>query len=176
MTSRRIPYGRCSFVPPEGFVVVEKASSPVATSSGCSQCGDTVKEAVSITLTKTAAYTGAPDYSENPEDMNPDAYPVSITIVTLSKSVSPWDYLHETSSVLRVCLNDFTLHFCGKDRIGEYEAAWSQCSFQSNFRIFLLTFAWIADGEFVTATMTVTDSGVGKGWKDLRRFVESVRL
>lgn len=176
MTSRRIQYGRCSFVPPEGFVLVEKASSPGATSPGCSHCGEAAKEPVSITLAGTAAYTGAPDYSKNPEDMNPDAYPVSITLVTLSKSVSPWDYLHETSSALRECLNDFAMHFCGKDRIGEYEAAWTQCSFQSNFRIFLLTFAWIADGELVAATMTVTDSGVGKGWKNLHRFVESVRL
>jgi hypothetical protein len=39
-----------------------------------------------------------------------------------------------------------------------------------------LHFAWLANAVLVTATMTVTESGLEKGWADLRNFVESVTI
>jgi hypothetical protein len=44
------------------------------------------------------------------------------------------------------------------------------------FRIYRLNCAWFAEKELVVSTLMVTEPGVERGWNDLRRFVESVRL
>ena len=175
---RRIQYGRCSFVLPEGFEIQEKASFTGANSSTCGHCTEKGDMPVSLTLNRTAAHPGLPNESEHPEQINPDAYPVSITLITRKAfyNAGVLDYLNEASRVLQKNLKDFEIHYCTEDNVGDYPAARAQCSFQSNFRLFLLSLAWLIDGEIATSTMRVPHSGVKKGWDNLRGFVESVRL
>jgi hypothetical protein len=106
------------------------------------------------------------------------AYPVSITLTSRLTSgvVTPRDHLQETGNALAQCLDGFELHFCRQECIGTYPAARSQHSFQSNFQLYHLNFAWCIDSELLTATLTAPEMGVKKGWKDLRGFVESVGL
>jgi hypothetical protein len=178
MTSRRIHYGRCSFVPPHGFVLQKGASLEHPPSSNHIQCFGKEQASVCITLTSSAVHHDVPDFSESPEDMNPDAYPATLILTTLlaQQSVSPLDHLRHTAEVLKGHFEGFRMDFCEKDIVGEFPAARSQGSFVTNFRIFRLNYAWAVNGMLFTSEMTLTESGVEKGWTDLRKFVESVSL
>ena len=178
MHSRQIQCGRCSFVLPEGFIVQERASYVNEHPSGSMHGIHGAKVPICITLTSTAVHPGAPVFSLRPEDMNPDAYPVNITLTTLMapSDVQPLDHLRKTADVLRRYYKGFEVSFCKRSRVGEYPAARAQCSFVTNFKIFQLSIVWLVDKELVTCTMMVPESGVEKGWKDLRKFVDSIRL
>jgi hypothetical protein len=119
-----------------------------------------------------------PDFSESPKDMNPDAYPVTLTLNTFVAhfTVSALDYLHSAGEELAKHFTGFQTDFCQEDRVSEFLAACSQCSYVTNFRIYQLQFAWLVNSMLVTAAMTVTESGVERGWVDLRSFVESVTI
>ena len=177
MTSKRIQVGRCSFIPPEGFVVQTEASITSPHPSGYMTCTDGTTP-ICITLTSTKVYPDVPDFSNCPEDMNPVAYPVSITLTTFLAhgNACPMDHLRKTDQVLQGHFKNFKIGFYKKYMVGKYQAVRSQCSFVTNFRIFRLNFAWLAEKELVVSSMMVTESGVEKGWNDLRRFVESVHL
>lgn len=177
MTSKRIQVGRCSFIPPEGFVVQKEASITSPHPSGYMTCTDGTTP-VCITLTSTKVYPDVPDFSNCPEDMNPVAYPVSITLTTFMAhgNAYPMDHLRKTDQVLQGHFKNFKISFYKKYMVGKYQAALSQCSFVTNFRIYRLNCAWFAEKELFVSTMMVTEPGVERGWNDLRRFVESVRL
>jgi hypothetical protein len=119
-----------------------------------------------------------PDFSESPEDMNPDAYTVTLTLNTFVAhfAASALDYLRDAGEELKKHFTDFHIDFCHEDTVGKYPAARSQFSYLTNFKIFQLQFAWLANAVLITTTMTVTESGLEKGWGDLRDFVESVRF
>ena len=178
MNPQRIQHGRCSFVLPEGFIVQERASYVNAHPSCSGHCIDDVKLPVCITLTSTAVHPNVPVFSLLPEDMNPDAYPVHITLTSLfvPNDACPFDHLRQTADVLRGYYRGFEVSFCKRSRVGEYPAARAQCSFITNFKIFQLIIVWLVDVELVTCTMMVPVSGVEKGWKKLRRLVDSIRL
>jgi hypothetical protein len=141
-------------------------------------CIEGGKMPVCITLTSTAVHPDEPVFSLLPEDMNPDAYPVSITLTSLMAphNARPLDHLRKTADVLRRYYKGFEVSYCKKTRVGEYSAARAQHSFVTNFKIFQLIIVWLADKELVTCSMMVSESGVKKGWKEMRRFVDSIRL
>jgi hypothetical protein len=178
MGTRRIEYGDCSFVPPEGFVVQEEASYFSSDTSTGAELVDRRKSPLCITLASTAVYPDVPDFSESPADMNPDAYPVTLTLNTFVAhfTASALDYSRNAGEELKKHFTDFQTDFCQEDTVGEFPAARSQFSYLTNFRIFQLQFAWLANAVLVTTTMTVTESGLEKGWTDLKNFVESVYL
>ncbi len=177
MTSKRIHVDRCSFIPPEGFVVQKEGSLTSPHPSGYMICTDGTTP-ICITLTSTKVYPDVPYFSNCPEDMNPVAYPVSITLTTFMahSNARPMDHLCKTDQVLQRHFKNYKIDFYKKYMTGKYQAARSQCSFVTNFRIFRLNFAWLAEKELVVSTMMVTETGVQKGWNDLRKFVESVSL
>lgn len=178
MTAQRIQFGGCSFIPPEGYAVQEEVSLPGPTVSNCSHCINKTKPSVSITLIGTTVYPDVPDYSESPADMNPDAYPPTLTLSTIPESpnVPPLDYLRSTGEVLKGYLEGFKTDYCITDVVADLPAASSQEYFSTNFRIFRLNIGWVINGTLLISTMTTTESGVDKGWIDMRRFVESVKL
>ncbi|NIR18092.1 MAG: hypothetical protein GWN86_31025 [Desulfobacterales bacterium] len=178
MSSQRVQYGYCSFVPPEGFVIQDKASFVGSDSVNGAELLDGRKSPLCITLSSTAVHPDVLDFSESPEDMNPDAYPVTLTLNTFVAhfTASALDYLRNASEELKKHFTDFRTDFCQETTVGEFPAARSQFSYVTNFRIFQLHYAWLADAVLVTTTMTVTESGVEKGWADLRNFVESVTI
>jgi hypothetical protein len=178
MMSRQIQYGRCSFVLPDGFIVQERASHVHEHPPGFLYYIDGAKVPICITLTSTAVHHGSPVFSLLPEDMNPDAYPVSLTLTSLMvpHDACPFHYLRKTADVLRGYYRGFEVSFCKRTRVGGYPAARAQCSFVTNFKIFQLHIVWLVEKELVTCTMLVSESGVEKGWKKLRRFVDSIRL
>jgi hypothetical protein len=177
MGGRRVQYGCCSFVPPDGFVFQEKASFGRSDTSTGEELFHRGKPPLCVTLTSTAVHPDVADFSESPEDMNPHAYPASLTLNTLvAHAASALDYLRNTGEVLKKHFPNFQIDFCMEDRVGEFPAARAQFSFVTNFRIFQLHFVWFANRALVTTTMTVTESGVEKGWGDLRSFVESVTI
>ena len=178
MNGRRIQYGCCSFVPPGGFVFQEKASFGRSDTSIGEELFQRRKSPLCVTLTSTAVHPDVVDFSESPEDMNPDTYPATLTLNTLVAqfTASALDYLRNTGDVLKKHFANFQTDFCTEDRVGKFPAARAQFSFVTNFRIFQLHFVWIANAVLVTATMTVAESGVEKGWADLRSFVESVTI
>ena len=176
MDTRQVKYGGCSFVPPEGFVIQEEASYFSSDASTGAELVDRRKSPLCITLAGTAVYPDVPDFSESPADMNPDAYPVTLTLNTFVAhfTASALDYLRNAGEELKKHFTDFQIDFCQEDTVGGFPAARSQFSYLTNFRIFQLQFAWLVNAMLVTTTMTVTESGVQKGWDDLRKFVESV--
>lgn len=178
MGGRLIEYGGCSFVSPEGFVIQEEASYVSSDTSTELELFDRRKSPLCITLASTAVYPDVPDFSESPEDMNPDAYPVTLTLNTFVAhfTASALDYLRNAGEELKKHFTDFRTDFCQETTVGEFPAARSQFSYVTNFKIFQLHYAWLADAVLVTTTMTVTESGVEKGWADLRNFVESVTI
>ncbi len=178
MGTRRVEYGGCSFVPPEGFVVQEEASYFSSDTSTGAELVDRRKSPLCITLASTAVYPDVPDFSESPEDMAPDAYPVTLTLNTFVAhfTASALDYLRHTGEELEKHFTDFQTDFCEEATVGELPAARAQYSLLTNFRIFQLHYAWLVHSVLVTVTMTVTESEVEKGWSDLRAFVESVRF
>lgn len=178
MTARRIRFGGCSFIPPEGFSLQEKASIVHSDASCCRDRILQTKPTVSITLINTVTHPDVPDYSESPEDMNPDAYPPTLTLSTVPGhgNASPLNYLRNTGEVLKSHFKDFKEDFCRNEMLGKFPAACSQESFLTNFRIFRLNFAWLINEILMTSTMTVTESKVEKGWTDLRKFVASVQF
>ena len=178
MSSRRVQYGYCFFVPPEGFVIQNEASSGGSDSSTSAKLLDGKKSPLCITLSSTAVHPEVPDFSESAADMNPDVYPVSLTLNTFVAhfAVSALDYLRRASEEFQKHFAGFQIDFCDADTVGEFPAARAQVSYVSNFRIYQLHLAWLVNAMLVTATMTVTESGVEKGWADLRGFVESVTI
>ena len=178
MSAPRIRVAGCSFISPEGFIFQEKAS---AASSYAINFGDhihKIKPNVSITLIKPVVYPDLPDYSESHEDMNPDAYPSTLTLTTQpwERSVSPLHHLRNTRDVLKTHLEGFKSDFCRNHVFGTFPAACSQESFLTNFRIYLLNIAWLINAILATSTMIVTESAVETGWTHLRRFVNSVEF
>ena len=178
MSSQRVQYGYCSFVPPQGFVIQNEASFGGSDSANGAKLLNGRKSPLCITLSSTAVHPEVPDFSESPEDMTPDAYPVTLTLNTFVAhfAASALDYSRNAGAELKKHFTDFQTDFCEEDRVDEFPAARSQFSYLTNFRIFQLQFAWLANAVLVTTTMTVTESGVEKGWGDLRTFVESVRF
>ena len=178
MGARRVEYGGCSFVPPDGFVIQEEASFGRSSASVSEEFVPRTKSPFSVTLTSTAVHPDVVDFSESPEDMNPDAFPTTLTLNAFVAHFtgSALDYLHNTGEVLKKHFKNFQTDFCKEDKIGGLAAARAQCSYLTNFRIFQLHFAWRVSAVLVTATMTVPESGVVKGWADLRTFVESVTI
>jgi hypothetical protein len=178
MGGRRIEYGGCSFIPPEGFIIQEEASYVSSDTSTGAELFGRRKSPLCITLTSTAVHPEVVDFSESPDDMNPDAYPVTLTLNTFVAyfTVSALDYLRRASEELEKHFADFRTDFCKDDTVGEFPAARAQFSHVSNFRIYQLHFAWLVNAMLVTATMTVTESGSARGWTDLRNFVESVTI
>ncbi len=177
MTCRRLQYGRCSFVPPKGFALVKGASSQGLASAGCHHNLSRQQTPLALSLTKRAINVAFPPYSRRPEDLKLEAYPVSITLTILpAAGNSPLAYLEEGSKAFQAHLHDLQVHFCRGEQFGKYSAACSQYSFRTTFNIFLLNFCWLLKQELITATMTVTESGVEKGWMELRSFVATVKL
>ena len=178
MNQHRIRYGRCSFVLPDGFIVQERASRVNAQPSGSLYCIDGAKAPVCITLTSTNLHPRAPVFSLLSEDMNPDAYPASITLTSrmAPTDACPFDHLRKTADVFQSHYKGFEVGFCQRSRVGEYPAARAQYSFITNFKIFQLLIVWLVDRELVTCAMMVSESGVEKGWKELEGFVDSIRL
>jgi hypothetical protein len=178
MGARRVQYGGCSFVQPHGFVIQEEASFGRSDTPIGAEFVQRRKSPLCVTLTSTAVHPDVADFSESPEDMNPDAYPATLTLNTFVAhfTASAPDYLRNTGEVLKKHFKSFQTDFCEEDKVGGFPAARAQCSYVTNFRIFQLHFAWLANAVLVTATMTVTESGVEKGWADLRSFVESVTI
>ena len=178
MGGRRVQYGYCSFVPPGGFVVQEEASFGRPDTAIGAEFVQRRKSPLCVTLTSTAVHPDVVDFSESPEDMNPDAFPTTLTLNAFVAHFtgSALDYLHNTGEVLKKHFKNFQTDFCKEDKIGGLAAARAQCSYLTNFRIFQLHFAWRVSAVLVTATMTVPESGVVKGWADLRTFVESVTI
>lgn len=178
MAVRRIEYGGCSFVPPEGFVIQEEASYVSSDTSTGAEVFDRRKSPLCITLASTAVYPDVPDFSESPKDMNPDAYPVTLTLNTFVAhfTASALDYLRNTGAELEKHFSAFRTDFCEETTVGEFPAARAQYSLVTNFRIFQLHYAWLVNSVLVTATMTVTESGSARGWTDLQNFVESVTI
>ncbi len=178
MITQRIQYGRCSFVLPDGFIVQERASYVHEHPSGSLHGIQGAKVPICITLTSAAVHPGVPVFSLLPEDMNPDAYPVNITLTSIMApwNAQPLNHLRTTADVLRKYYKGFEVGFCKRSRVGEYPAARAQCSFITNFKIFQLFIVWLVDVELVTCTMMVPESGVEKGWKAVQGFVDSVRL
>jgi hypothetical protein len=176
MGARRVQYGGCSFVPPEGFILQEEASFGKTNAFIGKEFVKGRKSPLCVTLSSTAVHPDVVDFSESPEDMNPDAYPATITLNAFVAhfTASALDYLRNTGQVLKKHFKNFQTDFCKEDRVSGLPAAQAQCSYLTNFRIFQLHFAWLANAVLVTATMTVTESGVEKGWADLRAFVETV--
>ncbi|MCG6916919.1 MAG: hypothetical protein LJE89_05150, partial [Deltaproteobacteria bacterium] len=82
MGARRVRYGGCSFVQPDGFVIQEEASFGSADTFSDSDFVEKRKSPLSITLISTAVHPDVVGFSESPEDMNPDAYPVTLTLNT----------------------------------------------------------------------------------------------
>lgn len=178
MKPERVKYGRCTFHLPDGFAILHEASHPHSGSSGCIHDKTSKKVPLYITLTRTAVHPGVPDISESPEDMCPEAYPASITLTTNTSMIHgrPLEHLRRTEQMLQRYFNDFKIDFCENDTVGAFAAARAQSFFVTNFRLFRLNFAWLADQDMATATMTVAESGTEKGWIDLRRFIESIRF
>lgn len=178
MNPKRIQYGRCSFVLPAGFIVQEGASRVNAHPGGSLHSIVGAKAPVCIALTSTNLHPGTPVFSLLSEDMNPDAYPVSITLTSrmMPTDACPLNHVRKTVDVLREHYKGFEVGFCQRNKVVDYPAARAQCSFVTNFKIFQLLIVWIVDKELVTCTMMVSESGVEKGWKDLERFVDSIRL
>ena len=178
MNSKRIQYGRCTFILPDGFVIQHEASHISPHSSSCAHGENLKKTPVYLTLASTGVHPDVPDFSESSEDLCPDAFPSSI-ILTTNKSMihgRPIEHLRKTEEVLQRYFKNFKIDFCEKDRVGEFAAAKAQSSFVTNIRLFRLNLAWLADRELVTSTMMVSEPGVNKGWVNLRRFVESLSL
>jgi hypothetical protein len=176
MGARRVQYGGCSFVPPEGFVIQEEASFGSSDTSIGEEFVQMSKSPLCVTLTSTVVHPDVVEFSESPEDMNPDAYPTTLTLNSYLAhfTVSALDYLQNTGEVLKKHFKNFQTDFCEEDKVGGFPAARAQCSYVTNFKIFQLHFAWLAKAVLFTATMTVAESGVEKGWANLRSFVESI--
>ena len=178
MGARRVQYGGCSFVPPDGFVIQEEASYGRANAFTGEELVQRRKSPLCVTLTSTEVHPNVVDFSESPEDMNPDAYPATLTLNAFVAhfTASALDYLCNTGEVLKKHFQSFQTDFCNADSVGGLPAAQAQFSYVTNFRIFQLHFAWLVNAVLVTATMTVTESGLEKGWANLRSFVDSVTI
>lgn len=178
MGRERIHYGRCSFIPPDGFLVQEEASLLNGHCGGDNHCPEVDGKSISITLVQAVTKPEVPDYSENPLDMTEDAYPTSITLTTLAGygDTAPEDYLRRTCDSFKNYLNDFRMDFCVRDNIKGYPAAQAQCSFSSNFRIFLLYYSLSTGDDFLNTVMLTPEAGVKKWRHIFRLFVESVRI
>jgi hypothetical protein len=165
MTTGRIRHGGCSFEIPEGYALQSLAEP------------DGEETPLGVCLLSTRVHPDVPDISESPRDMTPRAYPTSITLTPLlGQRAFPLAYLRNTEAVLQRHFERFAIDFCESDSVGEQVAARSQSSFDSGFRVYRLTYAWLLDKELLMATMMVSEEGVHSGWEELRRFVQSVRL
>jgi hypothetical protein len=175
MAERRLNCGRCSFIVPGRFELQEGAGlHAVEAATG----QEVPADFVCITLLDASAQEGAPDTFQGPEEMDPDAYPTSINLTTVSskRHPDPKDYLRMADDELRKHLPDYKVDFSRHENVGDAKAAVSQTSFAANFRIFRLNIAWVIGGELAVAAMMVSENGVTQGWQDLRAFCESVRL
>ncbi|MBF0226461.1 MAG: hypothetical protein HQK76_13480 [Desulfobacterales bacterium] len=179
MIHQRIQYGRCSFIPPVGFVIEKEASPLNFHATGCCiNCSDSIKKPVIITLTLAEDRKGLPTFLPFIQEMDPDAYPTSITLTTniILDTSCPLEYLNNNINVMQRYIKNFKIYFCEKWDIGDYPAARAQCSFITNFNIFQLSFSWVIEKDILVSTMMVAESKVDKAWKELENLALSVKL
>lgn len=165
MTTQRIQFGRCSFVPPKDYDFQEAAS----TTGPCEamQELENPKDPVCVTLTDTSIH--------EPSD---ETFPLNMVLVTLVNitDMKPLDYLNTKLEELKKHMDEFQIDFCKKDKVQGHPGACSQNSFMSNFKIYQIEIIWALDQELVTASMMVTPPKLQKAWGDLRAFVNTVQL
>jgi len=115
--------------------------------------------------------------SENPDDLNPAAAPVTIALTSIPvKYVGPpLRHLQQSTRVLPEYLNAFRVTTCEPYQVGNHEAARVHFSFETNFRIDQFIIAWHVDAEIVTTTMTIPECDPETGWQILLPLVESFR-
>jgi hypothetical protein len=175
MGRRRIQYGGLSFIPPMGFEVLEEASR-FATRNGEDQDTGVPGTPITVTLIDRTAHPDVPDYSESAHDMNPAAYPASLTLSIKEQGDPPLVILRNMERVMKSYFEGYRIHFFQNERIGNHTAARSQSAYKSHFQIFRLNYAWHTNRRLAIACLTVTSSGVRAGWGSLRAFAISVRL
>ena len=176
MPIERGTYGNCSFVIPDGFAVQGGSWRLPSSASAKQPSSQKQKKFFSVTLNSTTKHTDVPDYSESPRDLTPRAFPVSITLTFHRFAGFPIVFLRNTEAVLQAHFENYKIYFCETDKIGDHSAARSQSSFNNNFEIFRLNYAWSVDRGLPVATLMVAEAGLTKGWMDLRQFVASVRF
>ncbi len=184
ITCPRIHFGRCSFIAPTGFTLQQQAS---VTNDYTNTDGETdkskpssfdAKSPLTITLSNCKIPSVTPICSNKATDMKPEAYPASICLTTLPISVinTPLAYLQQSNEALKFANINYQLDFCREELFKAQPAACSQSWLQTNFKIFQLSLSWLNNDELIITTLSVSESGVEKGWMNLRSFADSVVL
>ena len=174
MGTERRQLGRCSFVVPGGFQVQEDAS-PVSDHPPESMADiEGAKPPVCVNLSAVPD----PDREGDPEELDPAAFPASVSLTTLPAEYNPdpFEYLAKADEELSKCTDHYRVDFRNPGDIGGRQTAVGQSSFETNLRIYRLCVAWIADSDLVTVTMVISEPGVEEGWRALKDFAGSVRL
>ena len=175
---RRIQYKCCSFVPPAEFCFQKSALHNNYQECGCPAANQAAVKSLSLTLFRNRFAADVPPFSECPSDMRPGAFPDTLMLNTTGcrMGFDPLGFLRVTDAALRDNLRGFQVDYYLEDKIGSLRAARSQCSFQTNFTLFRLSFAWITDGMLVNTSLLTADADLESGWGALRGFVDSVRF
>ncbi|MBI9082845.1 MAG: DcrB-related protein [Desulfobacterales bacterium] len=169
MTCRAVQWGRVSFQPPDGFSV--QGPEP--------ESGDGCKGATCVLLCQTPRDVPAHfPLADNPGDLDPAGYPVTISLTALPAqyAAAPRRHLEQMARAFTRHLADFKTHFNEPVQVGEHSGARGHFSFTTNFPIHQLVVVWQMRKTMITATMMAPDDQVGRKWKTLERFCDSVRL
>jgi hypothetical protein len=175
---RRIQYEFCSFVPPAEFCFHNKALANNFQDCGDVAANQSAVKSLSLTLFRNRFDPDVPPISDCPDDMRPGAFPDTLMLNATGccMGFDPLGYLRTTDAALRGNLRGFQVDYYLEDNIGLLRAARSQCSFEANFKLFRLSYAWITDGMLVNTSLLTADTDPESGWDTLTGFVRSVRF
>lgn len=169
MTVQAVQWGRVSFEPPAGFQV--QGQRPAA--------GAGFEAATCVLLCQVRR--DAPAHfplADNPGDLDPAGYPVTISLTALSAqyAAAPIRHLEQMARAFTPHLTGFKTHCREPAQVGEHAGAKAHFSFTTNFPIHQLVVVWQIKKTMITATMMAAGDLVDRQWKTLERFCASVHF
>ena len=171
----RMTRGRCSFELPEGFRLVESPDKDGG--PRCQACSGQVDQWISVTLVMEDA-KDPQELSFEPRDMDPAAYPMSLSLTSVPGGVggNPMQHAKQIRDVLGGRLQGFKTKLMQECEVSKSPGAKAWFSFETNFRLDQLIYIWKLGGDTAKAIMSVAEVQVEDAWPLLTRFVESVEL
>jgi len=104
-------------------------------------------------------------------------FPESLTVLTMAEDVNPMPlkYLAIIDKQLKKSMPRYHNDFCRFENKNSKRAI-SQSFFQTNFKIFRLTYCWTYKKNLILITLTVAEGECENGWRLLKEFAHSFKL
>jgi len=133
---------------------------------------------VSLMFSKTMESDLDHNFFNGYDKLDTKYFPESLTALTLSANNNPKPliYLGVMDDQLKRNLPGFQNDFSRAENNKKMTKYISQSFFQTNFKIYRLSYCWIYQSNLIIITLTVEADNKDQGWQILKKFSDSFKL